>query len=71
MYPKDEFPTGQVYGPVPDAELRLITCGGTFDPVTGSYLANVVVYATQIRVHQPPHHHHGRRHGHHPRARHS
>jgi hypothetical protein len=71
MYPKDEFPTKQVYGPVPDAELRLITCGGTFDPTTRVYLSNVVVYATQISVRQPPHHHHGRRHGHHPRARHS
>jgi sortase (surface protein transpeptidase) len=71
MYRKNDFPTEQVYGPVPDAELHLITCGGTFDPVTGSYLGNVVVYATQIRVHPPRHHHHGGRHGHHPRARHS
>ena len=71
MYPKNDFPTELVYGPVPDAELRLITCGGVFDPTTGSYLSNVVVYATQISVRQPRHHHHGRRRGHHPRARHS
>jgi sortase (surface protein transpeptidase) len=71
MYPKDAFPTEQVYGPVPDAELHLITCGGVFDETTGSYLSNVVVYATQVSVRQPRHHHHGRRHGHHPRARHS
>ncbi len=71
MYPKNDFPTEQVYGPVPDAELHLITCGGVFDSATGSYLSNVVVYATQISVHQPRHRHHGRRHGHHPRARHS
>jgi len=71
MYPKNGFPTGRVYGPVPDAELRLITCGGVFDPTTLSYLQNVVVYATQVSVSQPRHHHHGRRHGHHPRARHS
>jgi sortase (surface protein transpeptidase) len=45
MYPKDEFPTAAVYGPVPDAELRLITCGGIFDESLGSYLSNVVVYA--------------------------
>jgi hypothetical protein len=32
---------------VPDAELRLITCGGVFDPVLGSYLRNIVVYAVQ------------------------
>jgi hypothetical protein len=48
-YPKDHFPTQRVYGPAPDPELRLITCGGTFDPAIGSYLSNVVVYAVQIR----------------------
>ena len=45
MYAKNHFPTAMVYGPVPDAELRLITCGGTFDYARGSYLSNVVVYA--------------------------
>jgi hypothetical protein len=45
-YLKSKFPTAAVYGPVPDAELRLITCGGTFDAQTGHYLSNVVVYAT-------------------------
>lgn len=44
-YPKDKFPTASVYGPVPDAELRLITCGGIFDQSLGSYLSNVVVFA--------------------------
>jgi sortase (surface protein transpeptidase) len=68
MYPKSDFPTQRVYGPAPDAELHLITCGGTFDSATGSYLSNVVVYATQISVRQPRRH---RRHrAHHPRARH-
>jgi len=71
MYPKNGFPTERVYGPVPDAELRLITCGGVFDSTTLSYLQNVVVYATQVSVSPPRHRHHGRRHGHHPRARHS
>ena len=47
-YLKDQFPTGQVYGPTPDAELRLITCGGAFDPRLGSYLSNTVVYAVQV-----------------------
>jgi len=46
-YLKDEFPTQAVYGPTPDAELRLITCGGAFDSATGHYLSNIVVYATQ------------------------
>jgi LPXTG-site transpeptidase (sortase) family protein len=45
IYTKSNFPTAMVYGPVPDAELRLITCGGTFDDARGSYLSNVVVYA--------------------------
>lgn len=44
-YAKNHFPTASVYGAVPDAELRLITCGGTFDSAKGSYLSNVVVYA--------------------------
>lgn len=48
-YPKDHFPTETVFGPTPDAELRLITCGGTFDSVTGHYLSNIIVYATQVR----------------------
>jgi len=47
-YPKDHFPTQTVYGPTPDAELRLITCGGAFDAATGHYLSNIVVYATQV-----------------------
>jgi Sortase domain len=47
-YAKDRFPTLAVYGPTPDAELRLITCGGVFDPRLGSYLSNTVVYAVQV-----------------------
>jgi Sortase domain len=48
-YLKDQFPTEEVYGPTPDAELRLITCGGAFDSATGHYLSNIVVYATEVR----------------------
>ena len=47
-YLKDHFPTATVYGPTPDAELRLITCGGAFDSATGHYLSNIVVYATEV-----------------------
>jgi sortase (surface protein transpeptidase) len=47
-YLKDHFPTEDVYGPVPDAELRLITCGGAFDYATHHYLSNIVVYATEV-----------------------
>ncbi len=48
-YPKSRFPTLAVYGPVPAAELRLITCGGTFDWATGHYLSNTIVYATLVQ----------------------
>jgi len=53
MYPKDHFPTTTVYGPSPDAELRLITCGGVFDRATGSYLSNVVAYTTEVAAPAP------------------
>ena len=69
MYVKTHFPTQRVYGPEPDAELHLITCGGVFDSATGQYLSNVVVYSSEIRVRAPRHH--TRRPAHHPRARHS
>jgi sortase (surface protein transpeptidase) len=45
-YPKDHFPTLDVYGNIDHAGLRLITCGGTFDPERGSYENNIVVYAS-------------------------
>jgi Sortase domain len=48
MYAKDAFPTTAVYGAVPDPELRLITCGGTFDYSTRSYLSNTVVFAKEV-----------------------
>ena len=47
-YPKTEFPTRQVYGTTDHAALRLITCGGPFDSEAGSYLENIVVYASLI-----------------------
>jgi LPXTG-site transpeptidase (sortase) family protein len=45
-YPKTGFPTSAVYGPTPDAQLRLITCGGTFDWATHHYLSNTIAYAS-------------------------
>ncbi|MEV0005419.1 class F sortase [Micromonospora sp. NPDC050980] len=48
-YPKDRFPTERVYGGDAAARLRLITCGGRFDPRTGSYPDNIVVFATAVR----------------------
>jgi hypothetical protein len=48
-YPKERFPTERVYGGGADARLRLITCGGRFNPRTGSYPDNIVVFATATR----------------------
>ncbi|WP_312880410.1 class F sortase [Actinokineospora xionganensis] len=43
---KDAFPTEEVYGDTAGPELRLITCGGSFDRATGNYRDNVIAYAT-------------------------
>ena len=48
MYPKEKFPTDKVYGPTPDPQLRLITCGGRFDRTRHSYVDNTVVYAVGV-----------------------
>jgi hypothetical protein len=47
-YLKAQFPAQGVYGPAPVPQLKLITCGGAFDAVTGHYLSNVIVFATLI-----------------------
>lgn len=44
-WPKEDFPTEQVYRSHEGATLRLITCGGTFDTATRSYRDNVIVFA--------------------------
>jgi hypothetical protein len=44
-FPKDAFPTMEVYGPSSSALLRLVTCGGPFDRSTRHYLDNIVVFA--------------------------
>jgi LPXTG-site transpeptidase (sortase) family protein len=48
---KQTFPTNRVYGPQDNAELRLITCGGTYNHTTGHYVDNVIVYATMTGTH--------------------
>ncbi|MFD1714061.1 class F sortase [Amnibacterium flavum] len=45
---KKEFPTAEVYGPTPDAQLRLITCNGPFDDAEHRYANNIVVFATRV-----------------------
>ncbi|WP_405581852.1 class F sortase [Streptomyces sp. NBC_01190] len=44
-FDKDKFPDQRVYGNTPDAQLRIITCGGTFDRKKQDYKDNVVVFA--------------------------
>ncbi|MBM6398780.1 class F sortase [Phycicoccus sonneratiae] len=45
-FAKDRFPTDRVYGPAPGPVLRLITCSGEIDPVSGHYVDNTVVFAS-------------------------
>jgi len=45
QYAKDHFPSEKVYDTTPNPELRLITCGGSFDRSRSSYSDNIVVYA--------------------------
>lgn len=46
-YAKTAFPTEVVYQQTGATELRLVTCGGRFDPRTGHYEDNVVVQAVR------------------------
>nr|WP_237683799.1 class F sortase [Nocardiopsis sinuspersici] len=45
QHSKGNFPTNEVYGDTDRPELRLITCGGDFNPGTRHYTDNVIVYA--------------------------
>lgn len=49
---KTAFPTQQVYGNLDYAGLRLITCGGTFDPSSGHYQSNIIAYASLVSSHK-------------------
>ncbi|MFF7573902.1 class F sortase [Streptomyces sp. NPDC008061] len=44
-FSKANFPNDLVYADTPDAQLRLITCGGTYDRKAKDYKDNVVVFA--------------------------
>ncbi|MGQ0624819.1 MAG: hypothetical protein ACT4PP_09280 [Sporichthyaceae bacterium] len=50
---KTEFPTAGVYGDLDHPGLRLITCGGPLDPVTGNYRDNTLVFAGLVSVIEP------------------
>ncbi|MDX2914160.1 class F sortase [Streptomyces griseiscabiei] len=51
-YEKDRFPSKEVYGHRARPELRLITCGGTYDRRKG-YASNVVVFAHLTATREP------------------
>src|SRR5258708_29365061 len=46
QYAKSNFPAKTIYGATHHAALRLITCGGAFDRVTGNYLSSIIVFAS-------------------------
>ncbi|MFJ6697918.1 class F sortase [Streptomyces sp. NPDC091272] len=56
VFSRDKFDAKKAYGPRKDgrAELRLITCGGTYDHAARSYTANVVVSAYLTGAVQAP-----------------
>lgn len=49
---KKRFPLDKVFGDVDGSELRLITCGGTFDYNERSYSHNLVIYAKFLHWNQ-------------------
>jgi hypothetical protein len=49
-YLKEAFPDQAVYGPHGYSALQLVTCAGVFDPQTGHYLSNIVVFSTLVAL---------------------
>ena len=47
-FPKDDFPKVAVYGNTAAPELRLITCGGDYDPAARAHVDNIVVFARMV-----------------------
>jgi hypothetical protein len=48
MYPKDELPAQVVHGSHGYSAPQLVTCGGTFDSRSHSYLTNVVTFTRLV-----------------------
>ncbi|MFF8012388.1 class F sortase [Streptomyces sp. NPDC007929] len=44
-FEKDDFPSDRVYGDTPKAQVRLITCSGSYDRKARDYTENLVVFA--------------------------
>jgi Sortase domain len=53
QYAKTVFPDQLVFGSHGTRSLQLVTCGGPFDPSTGHYLANIVVFSRLVSVSRP------------------
>jgi sortase (surface protein transpeptidase) len=53
QYAKTDFPDQLVFGSHGTRSLQLVTCGGPFDPSTGHYLANIVVFSRLVSVSSP------------------
>jgi LPXTG-site transpeptidase (sortase) family protein len=45
--PKTALPVGRIWTTTSEPQLRLITCGGSYDRATGHYRDNLIVYATR------------------------
>lgn len=52
-FPKDEFPKTTVYGNTTGPELRLITCGGSYDAERRAHVDNIVVFARLVDSGEP------------------
>lgn len=48
QYNQENFKTDEVYGDIDYAGLRIITCGGSFNYITGRYSHNTVVFASLV-----------------------
>jgi|SRR5579872_670725 len=50
IYPQNNFDTQAVYGSIPNAGLRIITCAGTYLKSAGHYSDDLVVYASLVAI---------------------
>lgn len=52
QYSQEAFPTDKVYSNINFAGIRLITCGGVYNPKTGHYTLNTVVYGSYVGLYK-------------------
>jgi sortase (surface protein transpeptidase) len=46
---KTKLPTEKIWNNTQEPVIRLVTCGGTYDPTTKHYLSNVIVYGHLVQ----------------------